>query len=87
MAIDKRIKGMEVNIYPDARHRLEWYSEEVPAPYKEYYSVRYNKRHVADIFRGKTVYYGIVFGKTQLRSSSLYYIEMCIAGFFVHPGN
>lgn len=85
MAVDKRIKGMDVRLYPDARYHLDWYKEEVPGPYSEYYSLFYRGRHVAAVFRGKATVFGIIFGRATLRGGDLYRMGLHIAGLFINP--
>lgn len=88
MAVKKRIESMDVRLYPDVRYHLEWYKEDVPAPYRDYYSVFYRGEHVAEIFRGKSALYGIVFEKLiRLRGGTLYNMGLHIAGMFVNTGN
>jgi hypothetical protein len=87
LAIDKKIKGMNVRIFPDARYRLQWYRLDPIGPYTEYYEVYHDKRHVADIFYGKSKLYGVIFGRCTLSGNSIYRMAMHIAGMFVHPKN
>ncbi len=87
MAIDKRIKGMEVNYYPDARYQLQWYKVPVAAPYTEHIEVFYKNKHVADVFVGKSKLYGVVFGKCTMSGGTMYKLQMHIASLFVNPKN
>jgi hypothetical protein len=91
MALDRKLKGLEpIAIYPDARYRLTWErvpADQVPKCYIEYWIVKYKGKHIADFFKGKSMYFAIIFGKAVIRGTNGRHLAMHISSSFAHPGN
>ena len=89
MAIDKKMKNMEVRVYPDARYRLDWHRLQAPSPYGHYWEVFFMGKHVADLFQGKKRCIACVWGRCTIYATDENFKNLClhVAGFFTSPKN
>lgn len=93
MALNKALGGpIPIGIFPDASYRLSWVkikAEEMPETWtaNPYYHVYYKGLWIADLYRGRSGWIGLIWGKGSFIRKNVTEATLHIAGVVTSPGN
>lgn len=82
---------MPARYYTSFKMRCSWVKTpptEVPAPYREHWTMSYKGRDVGELFLGKSgLWFGVIFGRATIRGRDVDHLALHMAGLVINRSN